>query len=73
MSAITVKPDGTIVATVRITLKPGRDDTLIEMINRAPARCLAATIREAMRTGIMDSAELFKDEDLDLTSLGTEI
>lgn len=74
MSSILTKPDGTKVVTVRITLKPGRDDTIIALIDNAPVRGLASTIREAMRTGIIDSDNAFtEDEQLDLGGLGQEI
>jgi len=39
------------VVGVRITLKPGRDDELIELV--LGARKLAPAIREAMRSGVV--------------------
>ena len=73
MSSIEYKPDGTIVVTARITLKPGRDDRLIEILETAPARGLASTIRESMRTGITNRPENFVNDDLDLSGHGVEI
>lgn len=52
MSAVLTKPDGTLVVTIRLTLKPGRDDALIALVDTAPRRGLAGAVREAMRTGI---------------------
>lgn len=52
MSAVLSKPDGTLVVTIRLTLKPGRDDVLIALVDAAPRRGLAGAVREAMRTGI---------------------
>ena len=45
------KPDGTLVVGVRITLKPGRDDDLIDLV--LSAQKLAPAIREAMRSGVV--------------------
>lgn len=66
------KPDGTIVLTVRVTLKPGRDDDLIALAKAAPKRCLAAAIREAMRGGVASSAAI-GDDDIDLPDLGEDL
>jgi hypothetical protein len=49
--SIVKKPDGTLVVGVRITLKPGRDDELIDLV--LGARKLAPAIREAMRSGVV--------------------
>ena len=46
-----IRPRGTMVVTVRITLQPGRDDDLIELIEKTPKGALSAVIREAMRSG----------------------
>lgn len=73
MSSIEYKPDGTIVVTARLTFKPGRDDRLIELIKNAPARGLASTIRESMRSGSGNGPENLTDERLDLSGLGLEI
>lgn len=74
MSSIIVKPNGTIIVTVRITLKPGRDDQIMELIDNAPRRGLASTIREAMRTGISNPENLYTEEnELDLSGLGQDI
>ena len=51
--SIVRKPDGTVVVGVRITLKPGRDDELIALI--LGAKKLAPVIREAMRSGILQT------------------
>ena len=52
MSALVERADGTVVVTVRLTLKPGRDDALIDLVRSAPTRMLAPLIREAMRSGV---------------------
>ena len=46
-----VRANGNLVITVRITLQPGRDDDLIELVAKAPKGALAGLIREAMRNG----------------------
>lgn len=48
---VKVRPRGTMVVTVRITLQPGRDDDLIELIENTPKGALSAVIRESMRSG----------------------
>ncbi len=66
------KPDGTLVVGVRITLKPGRDDDLIELVLSAPK--LAPAIREAMRSGVVKDVfaqtEVIPEE---LTTIGIEL
>jgi hypothetical protein len=63
--SIVKKPDGTIVVGVRITLKPGRDDDLIALV--LTAKKLAPTIREAMRSGVLQGS--FSEQDIDLEDL----
>ncbi|GAB1472061.1 hypothetical protein MASR2M66_29390 [Chloroflexota bacterium] len=50
-NSVQIRPRGTMVVTVRITLQPGRDDDLIELIEKTPKGALSAVIREAMRSG----------------------
>ncbi len=57
MSALIEREDGTVVVTVRLTLKPGRDDILISLVRSAPTRMLAPLIREAMRSGVKPQFE----------------
>lgn len=74
MATVVEKPDGTVVLTVRLTLKPKRDDALIALIRLAPRRGLAAAIREAMRGGVGEKCEMTTAEnDLDLSALGLEL
>jgi len=74
MSAVIEKWNGTLIVTVRLTLKPGRDDALIMLIQTAPRRGLAATVREAMRSGVNDNfAKTSGEIVLDLSGLGLEI
>lgn len=57
---------------MRITLKPGRDDDLIDLV--LSAKKLAPSIREAMRSGVVKDvftqAEAFPDK---LISVGIEL
>jgi len=76
VSAIVEKDDGTLVVTVRLTLKPGRDDALIALVHSAPYRGLAATVREAMRSGASHFVAYEVDDyedDFELPDLGTEL
>lgn len=65
------KPDGTLIMTVRVTLKPGRDDDLILLLQSAPRRALAATVREAMRSGV--TAASMSEDDFQLPDLGEDL
>ena len=66
------KKDGTVVVGVRITLKPGRDDDLIDLVLSAPK--LAPAIREAMRSGVVKGMYTQLEIDLDdLAGVGIEI
>ena len=74
MSAIVRRPDGTLIVTLRLTLKPGRDDSLIGVIQSAPSRGLAAVVREAMRGGTQPTNDYCKGDGLiDLTDLGIDV
>jgi len=67
---------GTLVVTVRITLQPGRDDDLIELVNNAPKGALAGLIREAMRSGTSSKVTYeteWTDTPLEMGSLGLEL
>jgi hypothetical protein len=66
------KKDGTVVVGVHITLKPGRDDDLIDLVLSAPK--LAPAIREAMRGGVVKGTYIQLDLGLDdLSSVGIEL
>ncbi len=70
--SIVKKPDGTLVVGVRITLKPGRDDDLIDLVLSAPK--FAPAIREAMRSGAVKMTYIQLEMDLDdLNSVGIEL
>ncbi len=76
MAAMLEKPDGRVVLLVHLTLRPGRDDALIQLVRQAPHGSLASVIREAMRNGIREEeGELFEatPEDLDWGGMGSEI
>ncbi len=76
MAAIVEKPDGTLVVLVHLTLKPGRDDALIDMIRSAPSQSLAAVIREAMRSGIKlnDYGDIEENEvEMEISDFGIDL
>lgn len=68
MSSIINKPDGSIVVTVRLTI---RHKGLIEAIRGAPRRGLARTLVYLMLNGISSKpVEIEDDEDdIDLTDM----
>lgn len=64
------------MVTVRITLQPGRDDDLIELVTSAPKGALAGLIREAMRSGVHRSVTYeaeWSDAPLEMSDLGIEL
>lgn len=71
-SAVVEKADGTMVVTVRITLKPGRDDALISLVRRSPRGALAGSIRQAMLSGVSQAGDV-APEDAELPDLGWEL
>ncbi len=75
--AAEVRPGGSLVVTVRLTLRPGRDDDLIALIEMAPRGRLAAMVREAMRSGVFSKTTAFEPEveaaPLELSGLGIEV
>ena len=52
MPSYVTRADGTIVFLVHITLKPGRDDLLIQLVKNAPPRSLARELRRLMNSGL---------------------
>lgn len=56
------KNDGRVIIRTSITLRPGRDDTLIDLM-QTTEQSLAATVREAMRNGVVEDAEFIADDD----------
>ncbi len=77
MAAVIVRQNGNLVVTIRLTLRPGRDDELITLVRDAPNGSLASLVREAMRTGISSTVSTFDenpDEELfDMSGLGLEL
>jgi hypothetical protein len=70
------RENGTFIVSVRITLQPGRDDELIELVNAAPKGALAGVIREAMRSGTSSKVTYeteWTNTPLQMGSLGIEI
>jgi hypothetical protein len=76
LMAVSRRAGGTLVVTVRITLQPGRDDDLIELVESAPKGALAGLIREAMRSGTNRQTTYeaeWTENPLDMDDLGIEI
>jgi hypothetical protein len=75
--AAEIRPGGSRVVTVRLTLRPGRDDDLIALVEMAPRGRLAAMVREAMRSGVSSKAASFEAETeegpLDMSGLGMDV
>jgi hypothetical protein len=71
------RPGRSLVVTVRLTLRAGRDDDLIALVRMAPRGKLASMVREAMRSGVsVHQAAFDVDQDsqpVDLSSLGVEL
>ena len=67
------KPDGTVVLTVRVTLKPGRDDDLIALVRQAKPRGMAAAVRDAMRSGVTARVDDNDDDEFVLPDLGMDL
>jgi len=64
--SVVERQNGTVVIRTAITLMPGRDDHLIELVKGA--KNLSATIREAMRSGIhvFETADQVEAESVDI-------
>lgn len=74
--AVSKRVGGTLVVTVRITLQPGRDNDLIELVETAPRGALAGLIREAMRSGTNRQTTYeaeWTDDPLEMDDLGVEL
>ena len=73
----TLDQNGNHVVTMRLTLRPGRDDELIDLVHNAPNGSLASLVREAMRTGISSKVSAFDEnpdeEQFDMSGLGLEL
>ena len=69
------RADGTVDLVVHLTLKPGRDDVLIELVEKAPHGALAPLVREAMRNGSRSTDEGLQavEEDFDLPDLTLDL
>ena len=74
--AVSWRKNGTLVVSVRITLQPGRDDILIELVNNAPKGARAGVMREAMRSGTSSKVTYeteWTEDPLDMSDLGIDI
>jgi hypothetical protein len=67
------RADGTLVLTVRVTLKPGRDDDLIALVLQARPRGMATVVREAMRSGVTSRSEDDEDDAFELPDIGLDL
>jgi hypothetical protein len=74
---ISRRPNGSLVLTVHITLRPERDDDLIALISQAPKGALAGVVREAMRSGVSNGSTGYEEDSaeqpLSMADLGTEL
>jgi hypothetical protein len=71
-----LRANGNLVITVRITLQPGRDDDLIELVAKAPKGALAGLIRETMRNGSASKVTYeteWTNNPLEMGGLGIEL
>lgn len=71
-----LRANGNLVVTVRITLQPGRDDDLLELVSKAPKGALAGLIREAMRSGSINQITYeteSADNPLEMGNLGVDL
>ena len=77
MATVLVRQNGNWVVTLRLTLRPGRDDELINLVHNAPKGALASLVREAMRTGIASEVSAFdespEEDAFDMSGLGLEL
>ena len=74
---VSQRSNGNLVVTVRLTLRPGRDDDLILLIQNAPRGSLAGLVRESMRSGVASRTYAFEDapenQPLDMSELGLDV
>jgi hypothetical protein len=61
------------VITLRLTLKPGRDDDLIALVLNTRRGKLAETIRTAMRSGIREKFTEQCDDDFEIPDISLEL
>jgi hypothetical protein len=75
--AVSQRPNGNLVVTVRLTLRPGRDDDLILLVQNAPRGSLAGLVRESMRSGVTSGTYAFEEtsenQPLDMSELGLDL
>jgi len=58
MTSHQIREDGTFLLLVHLTLKPGRDDAIIDLIKKTPNRRLAGRICEILRIGLTKANQL---------------
>ncbi len=74
-----MRKNGNYLVTIRLTLVPGRDADLIDMVKSAPSGMLAGMMREAMRHGVtkkIDWLDDIEDEEanpINLSSFGEDL
>ena len=68
-----LRANGNLVITVRITLQPGRDDDLIELVAKAPKGALAGeTMRNGSASKVTYETE-WTNNPLEMGGLGIEL
>jgi hypothetical protein len=55
MTSHQIREDGTFLLLVHLTLKPGRDDAIIDLIKKTPDRRVAGSICEILRIGLIQA------------------
>ena len=77
MPVMKTRKNGSLVVTLRLTLRPDRDDDLIKLVRNAPHGSLAKIVRETMRTGISapetSGISRLEDESLDASALDLDL
>jgi hypothetical protein len=65
MPSLIEKPDGTVILSVRVTLKPEKDKSIIALIRSVAPRGMSRFVRETMRNGAPKSLETSNTDDED--------
>ena len=76
MAALRVRKNGSLLLTVHLTLRLGRDDDLIALIQSVPRGDLARQIRATMRNGVTTwvvETETGADTPLNMQDLGIDL
>ena len=72
-----LRPSGSFVLAVQLTLMPGRDDDLLVALAQVPKGSLAGVLREMLRNGVQVAVHTLAESGLepepDMNSLGFEL